>query len=407
MNNLRRRVLEKINSMTIIDNISTKKPKFTTKPRPEHFKSRYEEDAYWDEEKRRWIEGYKGLTGRHYCYITQGTLKPIEGNRIQPYWRDGDDDVFTEDDQARKFHEDTLIVKRREFGLTSIFGGFEPIYNSLISSGSISVITSADRQRVKNLFSDKILIMYEGLAAAIQPKRLYERVDGFLHFGEKNAKGDIVGVDSQIICLETAKDDKAAKSVEGSRAMYIFLDELFLHPRATTVRNSAQANMTKGFAKKGHLVMGGSCGFTDVKDTNNAKKGAVMGEQMWRDAQAKSIHTLFIPGWKCISEAPEYDKDGNPTGKILNFCINGYSNEKAATEWILRKRDKLEKASDKSEYINFIKQYPLTIEEVFEINRGGILPKEVYDMLAISQKEVNEGKNVVVQCDLYEAMEEN
>ena len=153
--------------------------------------------------------------------------------------------------------------------------------------------------------------------------------------------------------------------------------------------------------------MGGSCGHTNAKDSDNARKGTAVGEQLWRDAKAKSIRTIFIPGWMCIGEAPEYDKYGDPTGKMLNFCPNGHSKQKEATEWIERKRDKLEKAGDKSEYLNFIKQYPLTIEEVFEINRQGVLPKEVYDKLNIAQKEIGEGTNTVIQCDLYETLDVN
>lgn len=390
--------------MEIIDNISTKPPKFVAPSELPVFRTTYENESYWAEEHRRWIEGYAGLTGRQYCYITVGKLQTIEGSHIRPDWRDGDEFVFQEDELARKHYEDTLIVKRREFGLTSIFGGFEPLYNSLVTPGCVNLLTSADSERVKNLFSDKVMVMYENLHDDIRPTRLYERVAGLLRFGirdKKDKKGKIQGNSSQIICRETADNDTAAKSFEAYRAMYAFLDELFLHPRANIVRNSAQASLSKGFVKRGHMVIGGSCGYDNVKDADNAKKGAVLGEQLWRDSEALGIKTIFLPATLCISEAPEYDKNGKPTGKILNFCINGHSNEAAAKEWVLRRRDQLEKAKDKSAFLNFCKQYPLTIDEVFEINRQGVFPKEIYENLATAQKEINEGANAVFQTDLY------
>jgi len=102
-----------------------------------------------------------------------------------------------------------------------------------------------------------------------------------------------------------------------------------------------------------------------------------LGEELWGDAEALDIITCFIPGYLGISEAPEYDENGKKTGKILNFCVNGYSDIEAATEWIKVTRNKLNKARDKSRYITFVKNYPLNIEEVFAVSSGGILPEDI------------------------------
>ena len=89
----------------------------------------------------------------------------------------------------------------------------------------------------------------------------------------------------------------------------------------------------------------------------------------------------------CIDKVPEFDKDGRVVpGKIIKLMKNGHSDQKGATAWIMQQRAKLEKAHDQSAYKNFIKQYPLTIEEVWEINRDPIFPESVYEALATAKR---------------------
>jgi len=127
--------------------------------------------------------------------------------------------------------------------------------------------------------------------------------------------------------------------------------------------------------------LGGSCGATTPKEEEALKVGAALGEQLWNDADALGIKRIFIPGWMGIMGAEELDNNGKKTGKILNFCINGHSDKKKATEWILKTRDRLSKAEKKTFYWNFIKQYPLTIEEVFELNRPKVFDEEVEEKI--------------------------
>jgi len=79
---------------------------------------------------------------------------------------------------------------------------------------------------------------------------------------------------------------------------------------------------------------------------------------------------------------------GLPTGKIVKFMENGYSLEDKAKDWILKTRDRLEKAEDKTRFYTFIKNYPLSIEEVFEINRMGILSQDIYASLDFAKKKI-------------------
>jgi hypothetical protein len=405
--------VEEIPKVNIIDK-TVKKARFVAPVIPT-FRTTLEHERWLAKEMQRWREGYSGLTGRHYAYLTINSVKTAGGDIIRPNWRDGDDMVFYEHDESVKFHEDLMIVKRREFGLTSIYGGFEPIYNCLINPGSINLLTSADAKRVENMFSEKTMVSYNGLPLPrLADKKgdlefkdlpmLRKTKGGALELGREDKFGNPISAISQIVCKQTNKDHDSAKGFETYRAKSIFVDELFLHSYAETIHASGQSTIMEDFVKVGHMVFGGSCGLdknATKEDVENLKKGAAMGERLWNDAYDKGIRRVFIPGWMCVNKAPDLDDRGKPTGKILYFMENGHSNEKRATEWIMKKRDAFEKAADKNLLRNFIKQYPLTIEEVFDANRDPVLPPNVYDALARAKKVCNENHGLLSPTKLW------
>ena len=331
-----------------------------------------EKDLWWGKEGEYWHEGRFGLTGAHYFSLTQATIKDATGFRMKPVWRDLDDLIYGAYDQARRTSWDLMVTKRREAGLSLTFGGVIPMWIALTNPGSTSIMTSADKSRLEEMYKDKLRVVYDGLDDYIRPGVVATRQAGYLHLGKLDVKtGRIDGLDSKIITRETVD---TPTSLEAFRAMHIFLDEFFLHPKADVVHRSAQASVKKGFVKVAPIVMGGSAGESSVV---GQKKGA----ELWKNAEAIRMLTVFLPGWMGISQAPELDAKGKETGNILNFCPNGISDEKAAREWIMKTRDLYDKMDDKSYLDNFIKQYPLDIQEVFSANAKGALPQDVVTKL--------------------------
>lgn len=376
--------------ITVIDKTKPLPPKFDVKSflkrKPADTASKLDKEKFWKGEMQYWTEGHAGLSGFHYFYCTVGSIKTMTGQILTPRYRDWDEFVLAEDKIASDKGQHTIIVKRREFGLSSIFGGAKPIYSGLINHGSTALLTSADKPRVESLFNEKALVAYFGLDSAIRPNRIAQRQNGFLHMGQVNkSTGAPGGIDSKIICRETADSDKNAMAFENYRAMYIFLDELFRHDRASQVLRSSQACLRMGMSTKGHMVLGGSCG-------NMTAEGAREGENMWNDAVNLNIKTIFIPGYACIESADELDDQGIPTGKILNFCVNGHSDEKKATDWILKTRERLAKAKDKKYLESFMVEYPLDIQEVFQANSKGLLGDNIYGKLKESERKIKLGE---------------
>jgi hypothetical protein len=331
-----------------------------------------EKELWWGKEKEYWVEGRFGLVGPHYYSLTQGFVKDARGFKKRPIWRDIDDLIYNGYLEAKNTNHDLFVTKRREVGLSFIFGGIIPMWVAMTNPGSTSLITSADKKRLEALFKDKLRVVYDEFDDFAKPGIVSTRQEGYLHLGRRDTKtGKVTGLDSQIITKETVETPTA---FEAYRAMHIFIDECMLHPKADKVYKSAQASTKSGFVKVAPIVIGGSAG-------EATSIGQKLAKTLWDNAEALKILTLFLPGNQGIMEAPELDKNGKETGKILNFCPNGHSDEKGATDWIMQTRDTLDKLEDKSYLNSFIKQYPLDIQEVFSVSGQGAFPKHIMTKL--------------------------
>jgi hypothetical protein len=351
-----------------------------------------EKDLWWAKERDYWIEGRMGLVGPHYFALTQGWVKDARGFKKRPIWRDIDDLIYAGYLDAKKTNHDLFVTKRREVGLSFIFGGIMPMWVAMTNPGSTSLITSADKKRLEALFKDKLRVVYDEFSDYARPGVVSTRQEGYLHLGRKDAKtGKVTGLDSQIITKETVDTPTA---FEAYRAMHIFIDECMLHPKADKVYKSAQASTKSGFVKVAPIVIGGSAG-------EATSIGQKLAKTLWDNAEALKILTLFLPGNQGIMEAPELDINGKETGKILNFCPNGHSDEKGAEEWIMKTRETLDKLEDKSYLNSFIKQYPLDIQEVFSVSGHGAFPKHIMNKLDTQERIILSSRPPVDSSVLY------
>ena len=120
-----------------------KKPKFVWEGKPKMTKA--EEAKWWLKEQERWVEGYKGLKGLHYFYLTQIKIKTPRGQLIHPWWRDVDEWVIDEYYEATRLGQDLCIYKRRGIGLSVLFAPGVSIWKAMTEPGSTSLLTSNNR----------------------------------------------------------------------------------------------------------------------------------------------------------------------------------------------------------------------------------------------------------------------
>ena len=241
-----------------------------------------------------WHEGKFGLTGIHYFALTQCMIKDARGFRKRPIWRDVDELIYEAYINARNTNHDLFVTKRREIGLSLIFGGVAPMWIALTNPGSTSLITSADKTRLETLFKEKTRIIYDNLNPYIKPDIISTRQVGYLHMGVKDQKtGEISGLDSQIITRETQDTPTA---LEAYRAMHVLIDECMLHSKADQVYKSAQASVKSGFIKVAPIVIGGSAG-------ESTSVGQKLANNLWKNAENLNLLTVFLPGNMGIMEA--------------------------------------------------------------------------------------------------------
>ena len=338
-------------SLSIIDNTKPKAPIFTYEQIPKTFKTTLDEQKFWAEEKRRWHEGYGDLTGALYYYATQIKLKDrVRGNIIRPTVRDADLIIFNAIEEAKRQGKALYFIKARGIGFSSI-GMALPFYYFRVNPNSNCVATSKDKSTLATLFTDKTMVAYDEFDSSYTKPDLLAKnqtkTDAFLKVGMKylDENGREKYAESKLDCRDTQESDKAATNFSGGGAIYGFADEAPLMPRMEMFFNSAIEIFKDHSINKiiGTLVLGGTCEAT-IKPEEIAKL-----QNIWQNADAKKILPLFLPA--------TYGK----------HMINGWSDHKRAEEEILKEREQYAKLDDKSQLQSYIKNNPLTIDEIFEL----------------------------------------
>lgn len=332
-----------------------------------------QKDIYIGKEKERWSTGWAGLTGRHYFYATQGSIKTIDNRIIRPRIRDTDIFVNQEFERAKGLQYDLAIGKRRGYALTSMFGAGYSMYEAMTSPNSISVLTSADQGRLDDMYTNKLRVFHQHMRSRLKEPLMRRSQGKSLHFGVMDGD-DVTGLNSQIVCLETSDGPGAPSKIEAFRATYFFLDESFLHRYADKCVGVAQATVGGEGRKMNPIVIGGSCGIAAIH-------GLKYMRSIFMEADELEFVTVFVPAYMCLDLAYEIDDKGRATGKPQSFMYekNGVwiSDQKAARKWIETRRAKLFQAKNKTKYNQFCKAYPLYENEMFDLSAESIFKEDV------------------------------
>lgn len=356
--------------------IEVRPPKYSYEQYEQEERSWRKGKRKWqDEQRRRWREGHEGLTGIHYFYLTQLKIKDSGGQMIRPNWRDVDERNIEEYIDCENNELDLNVFKRREFGLSTLYAGVIPIYKIVTNAGCTCLMTSADLGRLGDLINNKFIAQINSLEEWVGIKiKKYDSKLGVIeirHFDEDG--NEIKGTISTMLCRQTSQNKKDVGNFEGARAIYGFLDELFLHPHPKEVRMQTESCFMKGFKRVGIMVCGGSSGLNNplgLKEANTIR----------RDAERGLVRLLFIRGTEGIGDVTIKDTNGKKIGEE-NFCINGWSDSERAEAYIRWQLEILDRSPDKKDYISFKKRYPLDISDVLISDKEGVIPEEIAKMI--------------------------
>lgn len=437
----------------------TRAPFIYTPPDFENM-SRSEEIAWREQEIERWSEGYTIPDGPHkgyhvcapqYFELTQ-TIIRLGRYFTRPWWRDVDDFIWQPYEKARKEKRDIYYFKRRRASLTSKFIGSEPLRLSLVEPGSMCGFTSCDEDRGRIGMNDKLMVTFNHFDKSwnfthlnAADLRALEKANGLpdwwvfrkglgsrdghrirIEFFKKELikgdKGDVeklVGTNefSEVYYEQTSKSEKDATAFEGATLSYLFVDEFFLHRFANKVRNSADSALSDGFVKEGTFVTGGSAGDMSHQGVENARR--IIEE--YASGNSDDV-VVFVPGWMGIDKAEQYDEEGRKVkGSVINLMEGysgrhqkrgkgayiqqyAYSKKEEAIEWIEKNRELLKKRNDPSEYRQFVKAFPLNLDEILDSGGESLLSEDIMLLVKEQKKEImnniNDPKKVFVPYDL-------
>lgn len=374
--------------MTIIDNTIPYSPILEWKPKPK-FRTTYERDKYWSLEKKKWIEGIGEIPGTLYHKTQEQKIKDRDlGSIFRPICRDADLLVHHFIRDCRKDEEAALIVKGRGFGLSSE-GGCLANYFMSVFPGTTSLLTSSDKPKIASLFSEKVAVVYDNYdeeIKAVEIRRNETATSCYLKIEKayKDEQNIIQTNTSQIICRETSDSESSASAFSGQGAMFGFYDELYLNKRRKKlIESSASCYMNQRTrTMTGFLLGGGTCEHTLTNEQLAELKLLIQEVQTNGRLGTMKARLLFLPSW------------------MGTFMTNGHSDEKKGMEWWQKEIEALEKLKDPSAVRAFRMNNPMSLDDIFELNKGGRFEDDISDKIKQQHKTVVSLNIPIQRCKL-------
>lgn len=346
-----------------------KKPIFTYEP-PPLFTTQLEEQRYWEEEKRRWVEGYNDLPGTFYYMVTQGWVKDrITGIISRPEVRYVDLYIHEFINNQRKAKRMGGVIKPRGVGFSTQIG-ILCNYFMRVHPGSTSIVTSKDQDGIQTIFKEKVIPVYDNMPVAIKPDVINKNDTKqmcYMRVQIPVQRGDALDfAESEIYLRETSETPKSPTNLSGKGAIFGAYDEFPLHPRRKELLNSSIECYRNPKTKEldGFLLWGGTVEAALTSEQLNKFRTMVSDSTIW------DCDILFIPFW------------------MQMYLTNGWPDKEKAEAWWEKEYEKLSKASDKEALTAFIRNNPRSLDDIFESSEGSRWEDDVSELIKHKRREV-------------------
>ena len=319
------------------------------------FANIHEKVVYIQREERRINEGFENLSGLHYFHLAKIKIKPLKGPNVPPRYTDTDEKMINDflwcinykaeiDKQTGnvRLGWDLDIIKRRRAHFTTLFGGTIPCWISVVDKykGATYPITSCDEARLNDLIGLKLKpAVYSCVKEGYFPYDHYSNPE-FMRFSSIRKQSDNA---STIYFLDTSKDDRAAAKAEGTGNIAYLIDERFLHPKEEKVKMSFDATLNDDDGNKIGIGISGGSANAFTKGSTEKLRNLLKACR----AEGSNIKLEFIAGWDGLVKNPD-----------------GTTNREKGEEKIYLEREKLRKSEQWDKLNNYIKSYPLSIDEL-------------------------------------------
>lgn len=361
--------------------------KWVAKEAPDFNKFKHpelEEDKYWDEESRRWVEGHVNERGEfinamQYFYIQNCWLNDNDGNIFRPRFRDTDELMATWSTECIRDEQSLLVYKARDKGATSFFANL-PFYFMRIFPGSKIGITGKDQRNINALFNDKVMHSYN----RFNKKVLNTIPIAISNSQQKNSLTISLKVFDEVLqtvdtrtsilfSTETSEKPDSPTNLSGNRFKYVYVDEAALHKRIEAFLGSIFPALNRGARRTGLLVMAGTV------ESNLTTEEVGKFYELIKRVEHLRVRTEMIPVYMSLFEK------------------NGYSNIEAGTLWYEENRKHFENAGDLKGLRDFRMQYPKDQADIFDLSQGGVFEPDVADLLGHTYKKRLEEKSEELQ----------
>jgi len=355
----------------LIDTFNPPPPKYTFEPIPDFRMFNHpqvKEDEYWDEQFRRWVEGYKTPSGDFippnlYFHIQNSMLKNSDGDTFKPDWRDTDELMATWSLESMRTGTSELVYKRREVGATAFYCN-QGFWIMRIKPGAHCAYTSGKGQKgITSMFNDKILFSYNKFPKAVLNTTPYQINNSSTNTSLKiamkaiNKYGETEDRVSTLIAKETSEKPDSVTNISGDRAAYVYVDEGPLHSRLDKFLGSIFPVINQGPVRTGLMVIAGT-----VEPSLTDDQIAGFKTLIDRSVNLK-LRTRFLPVWMGM------------------FTKNGWSNKEAG---LLYYEEQVKMFQDSGDFVglrDYKMQYPKDEQDIFDMVAGTVFEPDNIEIL--------------------------
>lgn len=326
-----------------IINIIPENKKIRTRISAPIFKNDVDQTIWEQEQIKRCLHGYDGITGKMYFWFNFCFIKNLKGGRIPPEFRNCDSYWFSELEDAKNKGEGVVCVKRRRAGF-SWKAAADALYDSIFSRFSVVGLNSKSERDSIHLFQ-KIMFIYDNLPQFLRVRIGSKRgmkVEFFVKDKDDNGNPVRKGVQSEINVVPPTDS-----AYEGLMLGKWICDEAGKIPNLPQMWSYTEDCLMQEYQRVGQPVIFGTSG-----DISKDGRG-LMG--MWQDSDVYKLRRFFFGGW-------------------MGMFVDEYGNDRVeeVVRWVVYERRRRESLPGKS-YSDFLQRYPLTAEEAFnQYSESGI-----------------------------------
>jgi len=332
-----------------------------------------DDDSRWEDwliEQKYYIRnGYDSggthITGRYYFVLNFGGVEGIDerGYPIENYpyfvdvWKEGFD--LIDESEAKK--ENVFFWKARDKGFS--FNMAALCVKEMMFENNNTVLTmfpKGEEVYHKEQFRSKYITIFNGLPQAMKRYPYLKATQDIFKYGwvEKDVETgqEIIKGCNNTITFQKVTNKDIGKSF---RSKFIFIDEAGEIDCLKPLVDTSMANLMKGGAKYGTIIMGGT------SNANNAGYPDVCF--IWQNAQKLHFNKFFIPRARALwGWVPTYDEKGKEIGKALAIDHEtGESKIDIAEGYFTNREKELEAINDTKGLMEFKQNYPKDENDAF------------------------------------------